>query len=110
MANILILGGGFGGLITAEQLAASIDPAHEITLVAPNRKFTFYPALVQLAFGACQPEDVTFDLEEKLKEMGIRFVRGEAVEIDAERRTVQVTGEDFDGEIHYDYLVIASGR
>jgi sulfide:quinone oxidoreductase len=109
MANILILGGGFGGLIAAERLA-SFDSAHEITLVAPNRKFTFYPALVQLAFGACRAEDITFDLEEKLKQMGVRFVRGEAVEIDAGRRAVQVTGEDFDGEIYYDYLVIASGR
>lgn len=110
MANILILGGGFGGLIAAEQLAASLDSSHQITLVAPNRKFTFYPALVQLAFGACEPEDITFDLEEKLKELGIRFVRGEAVEIDPERRSVQITGQDLDGEIHYDYLVIASGR
>lgn len=110
MANILILGGGFGGLIMAEQFAASLDSAHQITLVSPNRKFTFYPALVQLAFGACEPEDITFDLEEKLKELGIRFVRGEAIEIDAESHKVHVTGDDFDGEIHYDYLVIASGR
>jgi sulfide:quinone oxidoreductase len=110
MANILILGGGFGGLIAAERLAASLDSAHQITLVSPNRKFTFYPALVQLAFGACEPEDITFDLEEKLKELGVRFVRGEAIEIDAERHALQITGEDFDGEIHYDYLVIASGR
>jgi sulfide:quinone oxidoreductase len=109
MANILILGGGFGGLIVAERLA-SLGAAHQITLVAPNRKFTFYPALVQLAFGACAPEDITFDLEEKLNELDIRFVRGEAIEIDSERRTVQITGEDLDGEIHYDYLVIASGR
>ena len=110
MANILILGGGFGGLITAERLAASLGWAHDITLVAPNRKFTFYPALVQLAFGACQPEDITFDLEEKLEELRVRFVRGEAIEIDAERRRVHVTGQDFSGEIYYDYLVIASGR
>lgn len=53
MANILISGGGFGGLVAAEKLVASLDSAHQITLVAPNRKFTFYPALVHLAFGEC---------------------------------------------------------
>ena len=32
MANILILGGGFGGLVTAERLAATIDKTkHQIT-------------------------------------------------------------------------------
>lgn len=110
MTNILILGGGFAGLITAERLAASLDAAHQITLVSPNRNFTFYPALVQTAFGACEPEDISFDLAAKMKNSGVRFVRGEVVGIDAERRNVKITGEDFDGQISYDYLVIASGR
>ena len=44
MANILILGGGFGGLVTAERLAAGIDRSkHQITVVAPNKNFIFYP-------------------------------------------------------------------
>ena len=110
MANILILGGGFGGLVAAEQLAEKLDLTHQITLVAPNRKFTFYPALVQLAFGECEPDDIQFDLSAKLSDMGVRFVEGEAVGFNTERRTVKVTGKDFNGEIHYDYLVIAVGR
>lgn len=110
MTNILILGGGFGGLVTAERLAASLAPSHQITLVAPNRKFTFYPALVHLAFGECEPDDIQFDLSAKLHDLGVRFVQGEVVRINAERRTAEVTGEDFDGDIGYDYLVIAMGR
>ncbi len=110
MANILILGGGFGGLITAERLAAAHGSTHQITLVSPNRKFTFYPALVQLAFGACEPDDISFDLTRKMTELGVRFVQGETVNINAERRTAKITGKDFDGEIGYDYLVIAAGR
>jgi sulfide:quinone oxidoreductase len=110
MAKILILGGGFGGLVTAERLAASLDSTHQVTLVAPNRKFTFYPALVQLAFGACAPEDIQFDLAAKLKELGVRYVQGETIRINAERRTAEIAGEDFNGEIAYDYLVVALGR
>ncbi len=110
MANILILGGGFGGLVMAEQLAASLDSTHRVTLVSPRRKFTFYPALVQVAFGACQPEDISFDLAVKMTELGVRFVQGEAVAINAESRSVKITGDDFDGEIYYDYLVVAVGR
>ena len=110
MANILILGGGFGGLITAEQLAASVGSEHQITLVAPNRKFTFYPALVQLAFGKCEPDDITFDLSAKLNDLGVRYVQGEMVRIHPVRRKVEVAGDDFAGEIGYDYLVLALGR
>lgn len=110
MANILILGGGFGGLIAAEKLRAGLDLKHQITLVAPNEKFTFYPALVNLAFGGVEPDDIQFDLLEKLQDLDVRFVRGEAIGINPERRTAQVTGKDFDGDISYDYLVVAAGR
>jgi sulfide:quinone oxidoreductase len=110
MANILILGGGFGGLITAERLAATLDRAHQITLVSPSRKFTFYPALVQYAFGECDASDITFDLRTKLEDIGVRFVHGEMLRIHADRRTVEVSGDDLKGEIAYDYLVLAPGR
>jgi len=110
MANILILGGGFAGLIAAEQLAASLDSSHQITLVAPNRKFTFYPALVHLAFGECEPDDITFDLSTKLKDLKIRYVQGEMLRLYPERLSVEIVGNDFNGEIGYDYLIIAMGR
>jgi sulfide:quinone oxidoreductase len=110
MANILILGGGFGGLVMAERLAESLASTDQITLVSPRRKFTFYPALVRLAFGKCKPDDITFDLAAKMSDLGVRFVQGEAIEINADRSAVRVTGDDFDGDIYYDYLVIAVGR
>ncbi|MCB1023380.1 MAG: FAD-dependent oxidoreductase [Acidobacteria bacterium] len=108
--RILILGGGFGGLVTAEKLAESIGSDHEITLVSPNRKFTFYPALVRLAFGKLKEEDVTFDLAEKLSDIGVKFVEGEVLHLKPEIHRVQVAGKEFNGEISYDHLVIAMGR
>lgn len=110
MANILILGGGFAGLIVAESLAAALDGSHQITLVAPNRKFTFYPALVHLAFGECAPEDITFDLLPKLNDLGVRYVHGELIRLYPQRRSAEIAGDDLNGEIAYDYLVIAVGR
>jgi sulfide:quinone oxidoreductase len=110
MANILILGGGFGGLVTAERLSSLLDKSHQITLVAPTDKFTFYPALVHLAFGDCTPEDVTSDLRTRLEDFGVRFVKGEMIRINRASQTVEVAGDDVNGEIAYDYLVIAPGR
>lgn len=110
MANILILGGGFGGLGVAEHLADSLDSSHEVTLVSPSRKFTFYPALVQLAFGKCEPADITFDLPNRLAELDVRHIQGEVTELHPDRKVVTVAGHDFNGEIACDYLVIAVGR
>ena len=110
MAKILILGGGFGGLVTAEELSKNLGKEHQITLVSPSDKFTFYPALVHLAFGECEPLDITFDLQERLRELDVRFVRGEVIKINPNQKRVQVAGSDFNGEISYDYLVIAMGR
>lgn len=110
MANILILGGGFGGLVTAEHLAKSLGKEHRITLLSPHRTFTFYPALIRLALGDFEPDDITFDLVEKLDEINVRFVQGEVIKIKANLKRVQVAGKDINGEIAYDYLVIALGR
>ncbi len=54
MAKVLIVGGGFGGVVAAESLAKKLGRDHEITLMSRSRKFLFYPALVRLAFGECE--------------------------------------------------------
>lgn len=110
MANILILGGGFGGLIAAEKLSEKFGSEHQITLVSKSRKFVFYPALVQVAFGKLKPEDVTFNLRCKLYDLGVRFSEGEAVRINKESRSISVANEDYTVDVDYDYLLIAFGR
>lgn len=110
MAEILILGGGFAGLIAAEELSRGIRSEDHITLVSRSRQFTFYPALVRLAFGECEPDDITFDLFEKLQRIGVRFVEGECVQIDPSNCRARIAGNDFSGEIEFDYLIIAMGR
>ncbi len=110
MAKVLILGGGFGGLIVAERLASEFGSAHDITVVAPNRKFTFFPGLVHLAFGECDSDDITFDLATKLKNIGVRYIEGEMIQLDSKGKKAVIAGEDISGAIRYDFLVLAIGR
>jgi sulfide:quinone oxidoreductase len=110
MANVLILGGGFGGVVAAEQLAKTLAPEHQITLVSRDHKFIFYPALVRLAFGKCEPEDVSFDLREAMLDRRIRFVQGEVARLDPHARRATIAHGEFEGELHYDYLIYALGR
>ena len=111
MAHILILGGGFGGVVAAERLARSLSTSeHQITLVSRAPRFTFYPALVRLAFGEVEPEDISYDLREAMLDRRVRFVEATVAHVAPERRAVTLTGPEFAGEMKYDYLVYALGR
>jgi sulfide:quinone oxidoreductase len=110
MANIIILGGGFGGVVAAERLAKRLAPEHQITLISRSRQFIFYPAMVRLAFGGCEPEDVSFDLREAMLDRRVRFIEGEVARINPYDRNVTLAHGEVTGEIGYDYLIFALGR
>lgn len=110
MANILILGGGFGGVVAAESLARLIPAEHQITLVSRSPKFIFYPELVRLAFGNCEPDDLSFDLREAMLDRRVRFIEAEVARIKLESRRVVLTHGEVEGELPYDYLIFALGR
>jgi sulfide:quinone oxidoreductase len=110
MANVLVLGGGFGGVVAAEALAKKLAHEHQITLVSRSSRFVFYPALVRLAFGYCEPDDVSFDLNSAMLDRRIRYVEAEVARVDPfERRVILAHGE-VEGEMPYDYLIFALGR
>ena len=110
MANFLILGGGFGGVVAAENLARQIPKEHQITLVSRSSEFIFYPELVRLAFGKCEPQDISFDLREAMLDRRVRFIQAEVARIKLKSRRVILAHGEVDGELPYDYLIFALGR
>jgi sulfide:quinone oxidoreductase len=110
MARILILGGGFGGVVAAEALTQQLGDEHQITLVSRSNRFVFYPALVRLAFGKCEPDDVSFDLRKTMPSRRVNFIEGEVARIDPEQRKAIIAHGDVEGSIPYDYLIYALGR
>ena len=110
MAKVLILGGGFGGVVAAERLAGQLTDENQITLVSRSRQFVFYPALVRLAFGKCQKEDVSFDLRHTMLSRRVNFVEAEVAHIDPFERKVIIAHGEVEGKLPYDYLIIALGR
>ena len=110
MAKVLILGGGFAGVVAAQRLARELSDEHEITLVSRDRKFIFYPALVRLAFGGCKAEDVSFDLRKTMLERRVVFIEGEVARINPDERKVIIAHGEVEGHLAYDYLIYALGR
>src|SRR5947207_5069494 len=101
-AKILILGGGFGGLFSALDLAATGD----VTLVSDEDHFLFKPMLYEYLSGEVEAWHIAPDYRELLEER-VRFVRGKVTKIDLKSRLVTLSGgaEPF----VYDALVLALG-
>ena len=110
MANVIILGGGFGGLVAAEQLAQGLRGDHHVTLISREDQFVFYPDLVRVAFGKREPADIAFDLREALTKRNVRFIQGEVARVNPETRHVVLAHGEVLGELPYDYLIFALGR
>lgn len=110
MARVVIIGGGFGGVIAAESLARRLSPEHRITLVSRHREFTFFPALVRLAFGRCALEDVFYDLEGAMHSRRVEFIQAETLSVEPFSREILALQEGREITLPYDYLVFALGR
>lgn len=110
MAKVLILGGGFGGVVAAERLAQQLSDEHQITLISRNKNFVFYPALVRLAFGKCETTDVSFDLRQAMLHRRVNFIEAEVAHIDPLDKKITIAHGEVEGTIPYDFLVFALGR
>jgi sulfide:quinone oxidoreductase len=113
MANILVLGGGFAGVVAAESLARRLGPENRITLVSRHRVFTCFPSLVRLAFGRLKLEDVCFDLSHAMRSRRIVLTQAEVISYDPDKRYVVIPSGArgrLEQRIAYDYLVFAMGR
>src|SRR5215207_3002146 len=107
MANkpkVVIIGGGFGGLQAAKELAN--EPV-EVALIDRKNHHTFQPLLYQVATAVLSPGEIASPIRRILhRYKNIEVVLGEAVDFDTEKQLVKLT----DGsEIAYDYLIVSAG-
>jgi NADH dehydrogenase len=101
--TVVIIGGGFGGIEVAKQLA---NKPVEVILIDKHNYHTFQPLLYQVATGSLEAESIAFSLRKNFEgQKNLRFRNTEVTGIDSERNAV-ITPI---GEIIYDYLVIATG-
>jgi NADH dehydrogenase len=109
MTRICILGGGFGGLYTALNLARlpwAVMP--EIILIDKSDRFLFTPFLYELVTGEMQEWEIAPTFAELLADTGIQFVQGLITNIDFESKQVEVNiGQRT--ILAYDRLVLAIG-
>lgn len=104
--EILILGAGYGGMITAVNLQKklAVDEAH-ITLV--NKHEYHYQAtwLHEGAAGTIHQDKIRIPIKDVIEQHKVKFIKDTVIEIRAEEKRVILENN----ELTYDYLVIGLG-
>ena len=102
--RILILGGGVGGQVAANELRRLLPREHQVTLVERNTRHAFAPSFLWVMTGDRQPQQATRELRDLLTP-GIEVIEAEVRAIDVNTGHVETSGQT----LVYDDLVIALG-
>ena len=102
--EVLILGGGSGGLATAGRLKELLGDKISITVIDKQRSFVMGFSLLRVMTGEKTEQEVAVP-KEKVSQKGIKFINTEVNGIGVKNGVVH-TGQ---GDFAYDYLVIALG-
>ncbi len=100
----VILGGGVGGLVAANELRRHLPREHRVVLVEKNAQHTFAPSFLWLMTGDREPEQITRPVRDLVRP-GVEVIQAEARAIDPPSRRVETGAGAFD----YDYLIVALG-
>ncbi len=103
-SQVVVLGAGVGGIVTARELQDKVGAKASVTLIERKPRFQFPPSFPWVVMGSRTPEEVQKDMG-LLERKGIRVLKDEVVGFDLVGKSVRTSR----GRVPYDHLVIALG-
>jgi NADH dehydrogenase len=105
--HIVVLGAGYGGILTAKKLARKFKRKEDIkiTLIDKNTYHTMLTELHEVAAGRVPEESIRIDLDKIFEGRNVDVVLDEIKNIDFEKK--ELTGDL--NTYNYDYLVLGTG-
>lgn len=102
--RVVIIGGGFGGLQAAKELA---NQPVEVLLIDRKNHHTFQPLLYQVATAVLSPGEIASPIRRILnKYKNIEVLLGEVVRINPAEKTITLENGS---KVEFDYLIVAAG-
>jgi len=103
-SQVIIVGGGFGGLYAAKRLAKA--PV-QVTLVDRRNHHLFQPLLYQVATAGLSPGNIAAPLRGILhRQANVRVLMGEMRDLDAKGNAIILADNS---RLNFDYLILATG-
>ena len=105
--NIVILGAGYGGILTAKKIAKKLKKNEDvtITLIDKNAYHTMLTELHEVAAGRVPEESIRIDLEKVFYGRPVKIVLDEITDIDFDSKSLKGSKTSY----AYDYLVLGTG-
>jgi len=107
--QIVILGAGFAGHTAALHLSYLVRGKADVTVVSPKNRFTWFPSLIWVGTGTMREEETVFALKPVYNKIGVAYIDARAKVINVGTQTVTIDATGTQSDLHYDYLVNATG-
>lgn len=102
--RVVVIGGGFGGLNAAQELAKGDV---QVTVLDRKNHHTFQPLLYQVALAALSPADIAAPIRLAVHgKTNVEVLIGNVVGFDLDHRLIRLDEGD---AVPYDYAVVATG-
>jgi sulfide dehydrogenase [flavocytochrome c] flavoprotein subunit len=105
-AQVVVIGGGYGGATAARYVRLLSDRRVDVVLVEPEPSFVSCPVSNLVLSGTRRLSDMTLPAETLVARHGVRWVRERAARIDTPAKAVTLAGG---ARIGYDKLVVSPG-
>jgi len=105
-AEILVIGGGYGGATAAKYLRLFSNNTAKVTLIEPNASFISCPMSNLVIGGSRTLADLTSPYDKLSKRHGIKIIQESVTNIDPDKKVVKLSSGK---TLRYDKVIVSPG-
>ena len=105
-AEILVIGGGYGGATAAKYLRLFSNYSANVTLIEPNAAFISCPLSNLVVGGSRTMADITSPYDKLSKRHGVKIIQDSVSSIDPDKKTLKLASGK---TLRYDKAVVSPG-